>query len=109
MKYVFNTLDSSVTRHESTLPPLGMLVPAGQTIRVTLTSPITLGSWFTSSDPLPGGFEVRTSTETYGIDHGFEPGAWVDYTFFQRAEAVVLSGQVYLTNPANYDVGITWR
>jgi len=73
-----------------------------------LSSAATLGTLFTSDDPLPTGFEVTDGEVTYGIDNAIEPGAWVDYATFERAESATLSGTIRLTNPSTEDIDITW-
>lgn len=99
---------SLISRLPANMPPLGLLLPAGQTVCHNLTSATTLGTLFTSDDLLPTGFEVTDGEVTYGIDNAIEQGAWVDYATFERAESATLSGAIRLTNPSTDDIGITW-
>ena len=91
----------SYTRNPSTIPPLGLLVPAEQT--VLINQDFTLASLGT----VPEGFEVARvpATEAYlytnsGWENGINGGP-ADAT-------ATLSGEFMLRNPYGQDIGITW-
>jgi len=91
----------SYIRTSDTIPPLGLLVPAEQT--VLINQDFTLASLGT----VPQGFEVARipATEAYL----FNASVWEDGINNGPANATAtLSGEFMLRNPTSQDIGITW-
>lgn len=94
------------SRTPVTIPPLGLLVPAAQTIVATVST--TLGGISTASvDTLPGGTEIILNG---GANiYGWDGAAWEDGVNGGPVSSTTpITGEVQIRNPASYDIGITW-
>lgn len=109
MKYTLTTDASGALSIESApafVPPLGLVIPANQTVKAQIPSARTVATLFSGSSPeIPIGFSVQVyAGSTFARDDGF----WVNEETSANADSTSISGVVFLTNIASYDIGITW-
>jgi len=108
MKYDLTTQPDgqvTLTTPATFRPPLGLVLPAGQETRASITSATPLSSLIAASHPaLPEGTQVIAGTNVY-VFSGME---WLDQTTEDPAGTASISGVIILRNNAVYDIGITW-
>jgi len=109
MKYTLTTDASGALSIESApafVPPLGLVIPANQTVKADIPNSRTLASLFGGSSPaIPIGFSVETyAGGMFARDNGY----WVNEETSANADSTSISGVVFLHNIASYDIGITW-
>ena len=108
MQYLLTTLTSGALAIQSVpafTPPLGLVLPKQQDVRVTLTEGRALSALITHSSPsLPTGLEVHAGFDRYV----FNDGHWLNHVDESNADSAEISGVIHFRNPASYDIGITW-
>lgn len=94
----------TVTRGLETVPNLGAIIPAKQT--VALSVEVTLaGLKQACITQLPLGFSVVAGEAIYAWDGAM----WQDdVNGGPVADTILLQGEYFVRNPASYDIGITW-
>ena len=102
-------LDNSgvtLSRTPATVPPLGLLIPASQTVAASVSSTLD-GLVSHSIDPLPPGVEVILGGGS--TLYGWDGGTWEDGILGGSVSgSTVISGDVLLRNLSATDIGITW-
>jgi len=103
------SLDNSgvtLSRASTTVPPLGLLVPAAQTVAASVSTTLD-GLASHSIDPLPPGVEVIIGGGS--TIYGWDGSAWEDSILGGSVSgSTVISGDVLLHNLSTVDIGITW-
>lgn len=87
-------------------PPLGLVIPANQTVKAEVPSVRPLSELFSLTSPeIPIGFNVQV---TSGTIYAKEMDYWVNEVTSENADLEQVSGVLLITNLADYDIGITW-
>lgn len=109
MKYEVTSNESgqlSIKSAAAFVPPLGLVIPAKQTVRAVVPSSRTFATLFSSSSPnLPTGFQVQPYN---GDVYVFDSGDWINEATSENANSTEVSGTIYLTNYGLYDIGMSW-
>jgi hypothetical protein len=87
-------------------PPLGLVIPANQTVKAVIPSARTLATLFGGCSPeIPDGFGIQVYE---GDIYARDGGSWINEVTSANADSASISGAIFLTNIASYDIGITW-
>lgn len=87
-------------------PPLGLVIPANQTVKAVIPSARTLATLFSGSSPeIPDGFGIQVYE---GDIYARDGGSWINEVTSANADSDSISASFTVRNPASYDIGITW-